>query len=42
MFRLGELTPARSRNCCGDGVPFGIFLAIISLLSRVEAGWNSR
>ncbi len=36
MFRLCELTPARSRNNCGagggDGVPFGIFLAIILLL----------
>jgi hypothetical protein len=46
MFPLRELTLARSRNNCaagsGDGVPFGIFLAIISLLSRVGAGWRSR
>ena len=37
MFRLRELTLARSRNSCGagggDSVPFGIFTAIIK-------GWS--
>ena len=37
MLRLGELTLAQSRTSCGagggDGVPFGIFPAIIK-------GWS--
>jgi len=37
MFRLRELTLARSRNSCGagggDGVPFGLF-------PRMIKGWS--
>jgi hypothetical protein len=46
MFRLRELTLARSRKgCgagCGDGVRFDIFLAIISLLSGIAAVCSSK
>jgi hypothetical protein len=46
MFPLRELTFARSRNSCGagggDGVPFGIFLAIIKGWSGLELSLTCR
>ena len=46
MFRLRKLTLARSQNSCGagggDGVPFGIFLAIIKGWSGLELSLTCR
>jgi len=46
MFRLRELTLARSRNSCGagggDGVPFGIFLPIIKGWSGLQRSLTRR
>jgi hypothetical protein len=46
MFRLRELTLARSRNSrgngSGDGVSFGIFPAIIKGWSRLELSLTCR
>ena len=46
MFRLRKLTLAHSPNSCraggGDGVPFGIFLAIIKGCSGLELSLTCR